>query len=197
MRFKIELELLRQNSDNLLPLNYQYELSSWIYKVLNYGNPEFAKWLHSQGYGNNAKHFKLFTFSNLLIEKYKIHADRLKILSPKVTLYISFYPLEAITPFVTGLFNNQTVSIGDKISKVSFMVRSIEKNAEPVFTNGMSFRCLSPIIVSYKSTDKKYADYMYPKGENFIELFRNNLIQKFNVFYKEEIETNKIDFNME
>ncbi len=199
MRFKIELEVLKHYTDSLLPLNYQYELSSWIYKVLNHGDPEFAKWLHSKGYGDNKKRFKLFTFSNLKVEKYKIHADRLIILSPKVILYISFYPLEAITPFVTGLFNKQEVTIGDKISNVNFIVRSVEKQSEPEFTDEMEFRCISPVIISYidKNKEKKYADYMYPKGEKFNELFRNNLVQKFNVFYKEEMNPDDIDFDLE
>lgn len=199
MRFKIELEVLKHNTDNLLPLNYQYELSSWIYKVLNQGDPGFAKWLHSKGYGNNKKRFKLFTFSNLKVDKYKIHADRLKILSPKVILYISFYPLEAITPFITGLFNNQAVTIGDKISKVNFIVRSVENQNEPVFTDEMEFCCISPVIISYidKDKEKSYADYLHPKGEKFNELFINNLVRKFNVFYKKKINPDDIDFNLE
>lgn len=45
MRFKLHLELLN-SKENILPLNYQYELSAWVYKVLNHGNPEFSGWLH-------------------------------------------------------------------------------------------------------------------------------------------------------
>ncbi len=50
----------------MLPLNYQYPLSAWIYKVLARGDRGFAEFLHEQGYKmENQKTFKLFTFSNL------------------------------------------------------------------------------------------------------------------------------------
>lgn len=34
MRFKLNLSLINRNQ-NILPVNYQYELSAWIYKVIN------------------------------------------------------------------------------------------------------------------------------------------------------------------
>src|SRR6056297_1376682 len=148
MRFYLELEVNRSNTEGILPLNYQYELSSWIYKTLNHGDPEFAEWLHSSGYTNEKKQFKLFTFSQFFIDKYKRNHDRLKILSNKAGLIISFYPIEAIQPFINGLFNKQEFTIGDKFTKTEFKVAKVEKQKAPEFKDEMEFKCISPILLS-------------------------------------------------
>ncbi len=65
---RLELDLVNEDSkQNVLPINYQYELSAAIYKIIHQGNPKFAKWLHDGGYSNGQKLFKLFSFSHLLI----------------------------------------------------------------------------------------------------------------------------------
>ena len=51
MRFSLNLSLVDRNR-NVLPDNYQYELSSWIYKVINHSDPAFAEWLHNRGFSN-------------------------------------------------------------------------------------------------------------------------------------------------
>lgn len=112
MRFLLRLSLIQK--ENILPLNYQYELSSSLYHIFNNGNTDFAKWLHTTGFNKNNKPFRLFTFSNLLITDYKIFDDRIKIFSDEVKLIVSLYPFEIVEPFVTGLFINNTIDLGDK-----------------------------------------------------------------------------------
>ena len=48
MKLKITLEVKQKGQ--LLPLSYQYELSSWIYGLIYKGDNEFARFLHSKGY---------------------------------------------------------------------------------------------------------------------------------------------------
>lgn len=184
MRFKINLEV-QKNNDCLLPINYQYELSAWIYNILNYGDPEFANWLHHKGYTNDKKQFKLFTFSGININDFKVHNDRLKIFSPRVSFYISFYPVESISPFINGLFKKQEFTIGDKISKVDFKVISIDKQPDPEFKDKMAFRCISPLVISYADGQmrSKKADYLHPEEENFQRIFLHNLMNKYRSFY--------------
>ena len=87
MKFKLLFQI--PGEKNIIPVNYQYEFSAWIYKTLNFGNAEFARWLHDQGYVNGNKRFKLFTFSRLFPDKYSVQKDRLEILSNQSVLYIS------------------------------------------------------------------------------------------------------------
>ncbi|MFP3861099.1 MAG: CRISPR-associated endoribonuclease Cas6 [Bacteroidales bacterium] len=187
MRFKLILETNTNNNGNLLPLNYQYELSSWIYKTLNYGNQEFADWLHQEGYTNDYKNFKLFTFSNLLIDKYEIKSDRMKINSRENALIVSFYPINSLEYFVTGLFNNQQFTIGDKKTRAAFTIKTVEKLPEPEFKSTMEFKTLSPVLISYKNSEnQKYAEYKHPEDDNYSDLLIKNLVEKYNAFYKTE-----------
>ncbi len=65
MRIKIEFKL--SGKRQVLPMNYQYPVSAWIYKVLARGDNQFSEFLHEQGFCmENQKTFKLFTFSNFM-----------------------------------------------------------------------------------------------------------------------------------
>jgi CRISPR-associated endoribonuclease Cas6 len=77
MRFCLTLQ--STGTINILPVNYQYELSGWIYKTLHFGNPEFSEWLHNHGYVDGNKKFRFFTFSGLKTGKYHINGDRFEI----------------------------------------------------------------------------------------------------------------------
>src|SRR6266542_2222171 len=178
MRFYLTFEVLGVNKQ--LPINYQYELSSWIYKTIHFGNPVFAEWLHSHGYMDGNKQFKLFTFSNLKPEKYTINGDRLELQSHRATIHISFFAHEAATPFITGLFQNQQFSLGDKISNVQFRVNTIEKLPEPQWSSRMLFRTESPLIISKRESEtSRNAKYLSPEESGYGEMFLNNLIAKY------------------
>ena len=45
MRFKLAIKF-EGKIPVILPVNYQYPLSAWIYKTIHNGNNEFAAWLH-------------------------------------------------------------------------------------------------------------------------------------------------------
>lgn len=178
MKFKLSLELYGQS--RVLPINYQYEFSSWIYKTIHFGNPQFAEWLHTHGYMDGKKQFKGFTFSQLKPEKYEIKGDRIELQSGRALLYVSFYAEEAVEPFILGLFRNQEFTIGDKKSKVQFRVASIEKLPEPKWQSSMTFRLASPAIISKKETEmSKNATYLSPDEQGYAELFIKNLLTKY------------------
>ena len=151
MKFRLSLERIGQN--RVLPINYSYEFSSWIYKTIHFGNAGFAEWLHSHGYTDGNKQFRLFTFSKLYPDKYKVQDDRLELQGNKSILQISFYAEEAVEPFIIGLFRNQEFTIGDKVSKVQFHVTTIEKLAEPGWLGMMTFRTDTPLVISVKETE--------------------------------------------
>lgn len=62
MRIKITFKLCGKKQ--VLPFNYQYPVSAWIYKVLGRADKEFTRMLHDLGYKN--------LFLNNLVEKYAI-----------------------------------------------------------------------------------------------------------------------------
>lgn len=180
MRFKLTLSL-PDSHYRVLPLNYQYELSAWIYKVLNLGNASFSAWLHNQGYLAKGRHYKLFTFSRLQVEQFKIRQDRLRILSPSVSLSLSFYTPVSAETFISGLFRQQQFSLGDTQSQVKLEVTNVSAEPTPVFTGCAKFRLLSPLCVStvHLQQEKLMPLYLSPTDEGFERLFRENLVNKY------------------
>ena len=49
MRFKLQLEVNKRAFGNRLPINYQYEQSSAIYRILARADKDYATWLHENG----------------------------------------------------------------------------------------------------------------------------------------------------
>jgi len=181
MRFELTISLINLRR-NVLPLNYQYELSSWIYSVLHSGNPEFAAWLHDHGYTDNRKQFRMFTFSNLDIPQRRIQGDRLEIMSREISMVVSMLPDEMIRHFITGLFQDQSFTLGDRLTQVPLKVISVEGIAGPLFSESMSFTSLSPLLISFKYPDDRYARYLAPDHPQYPALFFRNLKEKMQAY---------------
>jgi CRISPR-associated endoribonuclease Cas6 len=179
MRFELSFEF-KGNGPFILPVNYQYPLSAWIYKVIHHGDNEFAGWLHEKGYMDKTRQYKLFTYSQLNIDQFSIDKDRLKIHNPKATLQISFFANEAAEPFIKGLFTQQLGSIGDQKSRVDFSVNQISRMPEPVLGETMIFKTLSPVIISKTQEDRTLApEYLHPEDKDFARIMHDNLVNKY------------------
>ncbi|MBK6263633.1 CRISPR-associated endoribonuclease Cas6 [Marivirga sp. S37H4] len=177
MRFKIHLE--RINGDKFLPINYQYELSSVIYKIIHTADSDFARFLHDQGYITGQKTFRLFTFSHLVLDKSKVipEAGRLEHVGNKSSFQFSCLVDRTAEEFIKGIFMNQEFTLGDKITQVSYTVSHIEALEPPVFMEKMTYRCLSPIFIRNKRPDGG-EDYLQPKDEDYAKLVLSNLVSK-------------------
>ncbi len=181
MRFRLELELA-DPARNILPINYQYELGSWIYSVIRHGDPRFATWLHRNGYADQNKRFRLFTFSNLFIPRRAVQGDRLEIQSSRIGLIISFFPEEAITPFIQGLFMSSEFGLGDNRSQADFRVSSVEAQPEPRISDTLTINLISPLLVSRMVPGEKYARYLSPDQPGYSEMILRNLEEKWKIY---------------
>ena len=179
MRFTIIFKINGNSGQEIIPISYQYELSSWVYKMIHEGDSGFAKWLHNKGYMMNGKSFKLFTFSRLQVPKaqFRISNDRMIIRDCEIVLHLSFLLDEAIEPFITGIFRNQEMVIGDQTSQGKFLVKSIERFPDPVFKETMSVHLLSPLVIN--KADGRYGEFLHPGHPEYEELFFRNLINKY------------------
>lgn len=179
MRFKLILE--RTSKRNFLSFNYQYELSSWIYKIISAADEQFSEFLHSVAYTSGHKRFKLFTFSNLDLRPFQIHKEhrRIEMQGREAILEISFLVDKAAENFIKGLFLHQQCSLGDKISSVDFIVSRIEAVAPPIFKETMSYASKSPLCISTKGDN--HAQYLHPAHEKYGQLIMANLLEKFRV----------------
>jgi CRISPR-associated endoribonuclease Cas6 len=179
MRFRLTLDLDQRNG-HIIPINYQYELSSWIYHVLNGGNRDFTEWLHEKGFGKRGKSFRLFTFSRLQIPEFKLLEDRLVILEGPLSLIISFLPVSSMEYFIRGLFREQAFRLGDRNTGAILMVRSLEQLPVMNFGNEHRFRCMSPVVVSFRNRETdRYARYLGPEDVDYGKYIEGNLMEKY------------------
>lgn len=184
MRFKLILAV-NTHRNPILPFNYQYELSSWIYKIISKADEEYAYFLHQNGYESNQKSFKFFCFSNLLIPQYKIVKDMGFLLqSYQIALFISFYVDKAAEKFVLGLFQNQKGSIGTQEVQLDFCVERIETAPIRLSKEKVTLRTLSPLVIAQKDHQNK-KKYLSPSDSSFKKLFINNLLEKYKASGKE------------
>lgn len=198
MRFKLTLKINREKYGDFLPLSYQYEASSAIYRILSRADQEYATWLHDNGfYIETIKKFKLFTFSRIFGE-YKIYKDtgRIRYLGDTAEWYVSFLPEKSTQKFIEGLFQNQIFEIGDKKSAVQFHIICVEAMPEPEYSEEMEFETLSPMCIKIKNEDDR-TDYLSPKDVRAPYLIFNGLLDRYKIFYGKALPCSPDDCKLE
>lgn len=179
MRFKITLN--RTGKQRMLPMDYQYYLSAWIYKVIGKADPEFSNFLHTEGYTTGYKQFKLFNYSPLNFGRPTLWKEKtlFEIFTDQLFLSVSFHLAEAAEKFIIGLFNNQQVYVGDQFNGLDLVVAQVERLPEPEIVTTMNYRAVSPVVISLKDENSKYAQYLSPVDAGYNDLIRRNLYTKF------------------
>ena len=196
---RIKLTLTPKERELAIPINYQYQLSAAIYKILFSGSSEYAEFLHNKGYlSQSGKPLKLFTFSLLKCPNIKRLNTSLIIKNyTPCSLYVSS-PIseDFIQNFVIGLFQNQQISISGQHAVAHFTISQVETLPLPVFEEHTKFTCLSPIVVSTMHNHKnKLTPYYYrPDDKNLSTAILNNLRQKYAIIHKQHAENLFIKF---
>ena len=179
MRLELQLEC---TPESILPFNYEYALSAWVYNVLYDADPTFATFLHNEGYQSthHNKVFKLFTYSKILLEKpFQTNKRRGFILiGGRAKLELSFLIDEAMQDFVVGLFKSQGLSIRIRGGKIDFRVTGVQALPEPIFEPVMTFKAVKPIFMSKMVEGIKHPVYISPNDNNYKALFLGNLLDK-------------------
>jgi len=180
---RIRLSLNRTTKQRMLPMDYQYHISAWIYKVLKQADEDFALFLHEKGYGkNDPKLYKLFCFSPLNFGKPIMWKEKklFEITVHNIEIQISFDVPEAASNFIKGLFMQQAFYLGDKFNGIDFTVTQVEVLPEPRFTETINYRLKTPWVVSFQGEHDKYPDYLSPDDERFDVFAIKHLIEKYN-----------------
>lgn len=181
MKFTITLQALEKNA--VLPINYQYPLASWIYRVLEYGDPVMAQTLHQEGYSEGNRRYKFYSFSELRTMKHRIEHDRLILLHPELSFSIHFLVEQAAQVLVMGLFKEAgAFFLGDKVSGARFALRSINMEMLPPIGESIDLFTVSPVVVSTimdKPDGKLSRVYLNPLETAYGEHIIGNLERKF------------------
>lgn len=164
-------------SGHELPANYQYHVSSWIYRVIGQADSAYGTFLHEKGFESGLRTFKLFTFSQLDLRPYEIEGDRIRLRGNEFSLIVKFFVDASLENFLKGLFTEQRGYFGNERARIGFQVAAVESLPKPQFTDTMRYKCLSPIIASKRRDDGSVA-YLHPDDEGFAETFIRNLRRK-------------------
>lgn len=179
MQFKISLRCREPNP--VLPVNYQYELSAWIYRVIRNADAAYAEFLHRHGHTTGRKTFKLFCFSQLQVPNYRIEGDRLLIHSPVISFIAGFYLDRTAEEFIRGLFQDQHFRLGDRATQAAFSVETVEMRPLqwPNGPGSVRIRMLSPLVIARKRPDDAPDEYLHPGDPDFGQLLFGNLLDKY------------------
>jgi len=169
MRFKITLETDKHTA---ISLNYQYALMSAIYDTLETGNIEYAKFLHEQGY-QNQRRFKLFTFSNLLTNRFKVERGYLY-LQGKLFLIISSPVQDFIFNLMKGFRDKKYLEINNS----KFLISGIQVSDEPEYSPTMHYKSISPYTVSRQDENCRVYYLREYETEELEERLKNNILRK-------------------
>jgi CRISPR-associated endoribonuclease Cas6 len=196
MRLILKLECLNSKK---LSLNYNYSLASAIYKLLEFGSPQFSSFLHDIGYKQNGKSYKLFSFA-FHLENAKIEQRYFNLTSPNASIYISSPLIEDfIKNFVIGTFHSQRIEIYADYNKTEFKILQAELVPPPEFKEQMKFTLLSPLVLSsYKSHNDKVGQHFFRYDDDVEEInrvFNANLMNKYKSIINKEYSGNGVILN--
>lgn len=179
---RLRITFSQGGKKQLIPINYNYFISSFLYRTIETADPAYSEWLHDCGYASGSKTFKFFTFSGLHIpERELVHNSYINVLSPKIELTVSMLSEKAVENFVIGMFENKKLKIHNNCASSEFDIYTVEQIPDPQFTSDMTFRTMSPMVISKNVIyrDRPSAKYLSPDDEDFEDYFVRNLNEKY------------------
>ncbi len=163
-----------------IPINYNHLLAGVIYQFLYLSDPEYAHFLHEDGYNIGDKRLKLFTFSQLMAKRRQIIDKGICFRSP-LTWYVSSPQEEFLSNFASSLLEQREINLGNTMLRV----KDVYIPVIPRFQPSMLFRCLSPITMSTKRefNGRLATHYLLPDEPEFSELVKQNLARKYELIH--------------
>ena len=191
----MRIQILADVGDGItLPINYNYHLAGVIYRFLAESDPEYASFLHEEGYAAAEKHFKLFTFSQLMAERRRITGATIHFGSTLMWSVSS--PVERfLSHFADTLLTEGRLSIGSH----ELRIRDVNVPRIPHFQSEMDFRCLSPIVMSTvrEHHGKQAMHYCLPDDPALSDLIRQNLIRKHEAIHGRAPDNDTLTFTFD
>lgn len=158
-----------------LPIHHHKILQGFIYKNL----PKYlAEFLHNIGFYYKNRNFKLFTFSKIFSEKFRIKNQKMYFNTPFI-IYLSSAINEIPQSFKDSIIYKEKINLG----KNEVILKNVEFIETPEYSsNIVKIKTLSPIVV-YKTIEdkKKFTKYFSPLDQEFNELIKTNIQKKYEI----------------
>lgn len=183
MRFKITLEVDAQKYGNILPISYQYELTTAVNNLLMSDSPLFENWLNmNQLSVQENQQTRVYSISNLYVPKIFVDGDRLHINVPRVQFWISVFPFEGTEKFLRTVLLGKEMIIGDSKSSVAFTITDISFVTPVRFNPVMEYQTLSPLVVVGMRPNGT-VEYLNPHSRFFGQFMIDELIERWEFLF--------------
>lgn len=185
MRIVITFKPERNNF--LLPVNYNYELSSMIYHIMSLSGPRFTSWLHSRGFQlDGKKRFKFFNFSRLFFTEKEIQGDIIQAKGNFRMIFSSPIDESVLTNFISGMMElNEFLYLGNKDIGSRIKVQNISIIPHPNFEKITKYIMLSPTVASLQDQNKRIV-YLTPFDNHTSEVLTKNIVNKYETIFMEK-----------
>jgi len=184
---RLRLTIRPSHAQTSIPLSYEYYLSAAIYQWIELSSPEFSDFLHNKGYSTETlkRSFKHFCFSQLFIEHACVVGEEIHINGGNILWYIGMPIEESLQHLVAGLFEWRECFIGREENK--FSIEQVETLPDPIWTQRMKFRTLSPVTVSVpeERNGKLTPRYLKADDPQLSESLRLNVLHRYESLYGE------------
>ncbi|HWQ33385.1 MAG TPA: CRISPR-associated endoribonuclease Cas6 [Blastocatellia bacterium] len=174
---RVKLTLQAQTRHPSLPVTINYAIAGLVYRILGQASEQFATRLHDEGFADEGRRFKLFTFSRLSLRRSHLSGQRLVLDDPAAELLISSPVSEFIEHFVTGLFQSEQFHLAG----TAFVLTAAETLPLPDFSAATSFRALSPITESVRDEQNRVR-FLTPE-DDWSAVVQRNLLRKYRALY--------------
>ncbi|MFN0013604.1 MAG: CRISPR-associated endoribonuclease Cas6 [Saprospiraceae bacterium] len=166
----------------IIPINYQSEISNWIYSVLSNAGADLSAHIQQLGFDTATHNFKLFTFSPLAIYPYEMDQvkQEFKLLGNQVKISVSMYLDTAFEQQIVHLFRQLPLTLGTLDGNPSqFEVKHWQVMPRVHFKETMQFKAVSPISLTNVEEGKTANQYLLPDHEAYDISFFNHAIRRF------------------
>lgn len=191
MRLHIHLQPVNRMSE--IPVD-NYPLASTVYRLLYSVAPEYAEFLHEEGFPADPesleereppvshKKFKFFVFSRLAQRGKRIAGDRIRLNDSLVTWRIGSPMEEMMGVLAESLVANGEITIGDQQSHATFAVAGIDIAEAPRTGSRLRGETISPIFVAVDETSlegKRIKHHVRAEDQRFAACIAANLREKY------------------
>ncbi|MEO5356118.1 MAG: CRISPR-associated endoribonuclease Cas6 [Nitrospirae bacterium YQR-1] len=176
-----------------LSIDYNHLMQSWFSDFLSKPDAKCYEGKLTAGCQEKRK-FKLFTFSKLFFDSYKVRGYRISFNRGNAQWFVSSPVKEFLNDFSAYMKNRKKISVNG----VCFELMSIDEVQMPPFGSEMKFTSLSPITVTTEGLDEMNSDGFFLKFEDmgFIQKIKDSLTDKYRKFTGMKI-SNDNNFNFE
>lgn len=167
----------------IIPINYQSEISNWVFSVLSKAGPEMSAWAQKRGYDFASHTFKLFTFSPLAIYPYEMDQARqeFRLQGNQVKLTFSCYIDPSFEQQLIYLFRQLPLTLGVVDGQpAKFEVKHWQVMPRPNFKETMQLKAGAPISVTNVDDEKPVpSPYLMPDNPDYDVSFFTHAVRRF------------------